>query len=137
MPYHKGVGVATIVPNSRLGIDFRVRGILLMLRPNAREDMNLPTGSPGNAEGLYLNDLARGEVVEIATAHHKYTLVKHADDHAGISGHPTFCPNPIDVEIEGSFGNGRPAKPKPGFIGCGMHLIFKHPVFNLVTTSEI
>jgi len=128
------VGMATIVPHPGLTLG---KEFLLMLQPNASRNTNLPTGNPGSAEGFYLNDLARGDVVEIATAHHKYRLVKRADAHVGISGHPTFCPHPIDVEIEGSFGSGRPAKPKPGFIGRGMHLIFKHPVFNLVTTSEI
>ena len=108
-----------------------------MLGPNESKDVNARRENPGGDEGIYLNDLASGAVVEIATAHHNYRLVKNADTHVRISGHPTFCPSPIEVEIEGSMANGRPAKPKPGFIGRGMHLIFKHPVFDLVTTSQI
>jgi hypothetical protein len=108
-----------------------------MLHPNASNEAKLPSENPGGAEGFYLNDLACGAVVEVATAHHKYRLVKGADAHVGISGHPTYCPHPIDVEIEGSFDRWPPARPKPGFIGCGMHLMFKHPVFDLVTTSTI
>ena len=108
-----------------------------MLHPNVSKDINLPVANPGSDEGFYLNDLVRGDVVELATTHHNYRLVKRADAHVRISGHPTFCPDPIEVEIEGSLGNGCPANPKPGFIGRGMHLIFKHPVFDLVTTSEI
>ena len=108
-----------------------------MLHPNASKDINLPAANSGSDEGSYLNDLACGDVVELATAHHNYRLVKRADTHVRISGHPTFCPDPIEVEIEGSLGNGRPAKPKPGFIGRGMHLTFKHPNFDLVTTSQI
>jgi hypothetical protein len=52
-------------------------------------------------------------------------------------GHPMFCPEPVDVQIEGSVG-GRPMQgPKLGFIGRGMYLIFKHPVYDSVTTSRI
>jgi hypothetical protein len=108
-----------------------------MLHPNVIKNINLPAANPGIDEGFYLNDLARGDVIELATAHHNYRLVKRADTHVHISGHPMFCPDPIEVEIEGSFGNGAPAKPKPGFIRRGMHLIIKHPVFDLVTTSQI
>jgi hypothetical protein len=99
--------------------------------------VNLPAANARSDEGFYLNDLARGDVVELATARHNYRLVKRAGTHVFISGHPTFCPDPIEVEIEGSLGNGCPGKPTPGFIGRGMHLIFKHPVFDLVTTSQI
>ena len=88
-------------------------------------------------EGIYLNDLAKGDVVELATANHHYRLVKREDAHFRISGHPELCPQPTDVEIEGSFANAWPSLPKPGFIGRGMHLMFKHPHFDLVTTSEI
>ncbi len=91
----------------------------------------------GREEGIYVNDLAQGEVLELDTLHHHYRLVKDGKDHFRISGHPQFCPDPIDVEVEGSFANKWPSVPKPGFIGRGMHLMFKHPNFDLVTTSEI
>ena len=93
-------------------------------------------GTP-SSEGIFINDLAPGEVVELATKHHHYRLVKEKDAHMRISGHPMFCPDPIDVEVEGSFAERWPSIPKPGFIGRGMHLMFKHPEFDLVTTSEI
>jgi len=58
-------------------------------------------------DGFYLNDLAAGAVVEVETQHHRYTLVKGPGAHVRISGHPTYCPEPVDVQIEGSVG-GRP-----------------------------
>ncbi len=64
-------------------------------------------------------------------------LIKRADAHVRISGHPTFCPEPVEVELEGSFGSVPPLNPHPGFIGRGMYLVFKHPVFGEVTTSRI
>jgi hypothetical protein len=100
---------------------------------------NLGREMSGNArgEGIYVTELAQGDVLELATAHHHYRLVKDHDAYFRISGHPMFCPQPTDVEIEGSFADRWPSIPKPGFIGRGMHLMFKHPDFDLVTTSEI
>ena len=107
-----------------------------MLHPNLNQNIDLRAEEAGTHEGFFLEDLARGAVVEIQTQHHHYRLIKRSDSHVRISGHPTFCPIPVEVVVEGSFGSG-PQIPHPGFIGRGMHLIFKHPVFNLVTTSEI
>ena len=108
-----------------------------MPHPNPNREIDLPPEQPGSEEGLYVNDLAAGTVVEIETQHRHYKLVKRADAHMDISGHPTFCPEPVDVEVEGSV-KGRPAfLHNPGFIGRGMYMVFKHPLFNLVTTSRI
>jgi hypothetical protein len=108
-----------------------------MLQPNPHHAGNFTIAQPGSEEGLYLNDLADGTVVEIDTQHSHYRLVKAADSHVSISGHPKFCPEPVEVEIEGSVGGGSSLMPSPGFIGRGMYLMFKHPQFNLVTTSRI
>jgi hypothetical protein len=88
-------------------------------------------------EGVYLNELAQGDELDFETAHHHYHLVKRNGAHVQLSGHPMYCPQPVDVEFEGSFANVWPSMPKPGFIGRGMHLMFKHPEFDLVATSEI
>lgn len=88
-----------------------------------------------NEDGLYLDDLQEGAVVELETEHHYYRIKKRDHAKASISGHPTLCPEPITVQIEGSTGRG--LLPKPGFIGRGMHLIFEHPVFHSVATSRI
>jgi hypothetical protein len=89
------------------------------------------------AEGIYLDDLAAGTVVELDTRHHHYRLVKEGDTHVRISGHPTFCPEPVEVEVEGSIDSASPVMCERGFIGKGMRMVMKHPVFDLITTSAI
>lgn len=117
-----------------------------MAHPNLNRTMNLPGKPVANVEagkplpsrdGCYLNDLADGAIVGIETQYHHYKLIKRAATHVLISGHPTFCPEPIEVEIEGSTVILSPLMPIPGFIGSGMYLIFKHPLFGTVTTSRI
>jgi hypothetical protein len=117
-----------------------------MPHPNLNRTMNLPrrlltsveAGKPlPSAEGCYLNDLADGAVVEIETQYHHYRLIKRAATRVRISGHPTFCPEPVEVEIEGSTVILSPLIPIPGFIGSGMYLILKHPLFGTITTSRI
>ena len=109
-----------------------------MPQPNLNQGHDLPAEHPVSNEGVYLDDLAAGTVVEIETQHHHYTLVKDADTHVRVSGHPSFCPEPVEMEIEGSIGSGSPLMPNPGFIGRGLYLAFKHPLFrHLITTSRI
>jgi hypothetical protein len=129
--------LATGVPNLDGGVKPIGRRFLFMLHPNPNQDIDFTTEQPGSDEGFYLDDLDRGAVVEIETQHHHYKLVKRADTHVRISGHPTFCPHPVEVEIEGSFKSGPPLEAHPGFIGRGMYMVFKHPLFNQVTTSRI
>ncbi len=107
------------------------------MTPESTEKTIDQTRAQENPEGIYVRDLATGEAVEIETQHHRYTLVKRDGSQVRISGHPEFCPEPVDVQIEGSVG-GRPMRnPKLGYIGRGMYLIFKHPLLDSVTTSRI
>jgi len=109
-----------------------------MPQPNLNQAIDLAAQRPGSDKGFYLNDLADGAVVDIETQHHHYRLVKRADTHVRIFGHPTLCPEPIEVEVEGSLAGGPPLVPNPGFIGRGMYLVFKHPLFEqVITTSKI
>ena len=108
-----------------------------MIQPNFTRGSDFSAQQARNQDGFYLNELSDGTALEIETQHHHYKLVKGADTHVRISGHPTFCPEPVDVELEGSFGERPPIKPRPGYIGRGMYLVFKHPQFNEITTSRI
>jgi hypothetical protein len=109
-----------------------------MPHTNVHQKIDFPAGqSRTGDEGIYLHDLADGAVVEIETQHHHCRLVKGTATRARISGHPTICPEPVEVEIEGSFGSRPRLMPNPGFIGRGMYLVFKHPRFNQATTSRI
>jgi len=102
-------------------------------------DMNATHGleHPGNKRGVSLEDLPEGAVVEIETQHHNYTLVKHSGTNVRISGHPTICPEPVEMEIEGTIGSGSLSVPNPDFIAPGMYLVLRHPVFNRIVTSRI
>jgi hypothetical protein len=87
--------------------------------------------------GVYVEDLAEGTVLELVTKRHNYTLLKHAGSQVMMLGHPMFCPEPVVVEIVGSFTEWPETALQHGFIGCGMALVFKHPVYDQVTTSLI
>src|ERR1039458_4222278 len=107
-----------------------------MVFPKLFSEADTPTSQPGNEEGIYLKDLSAGAVVDIETQHRHYRLVKRDNFHGGILGHPKFCPEPVDVEIEGSIAAGSSLLPNPGFIGRGMYLAFRHPRFDqMITTS--
>lgn len=107
--------------------------------PNPSDEVDPVTSpqesQPGSGDGVYLDDLAEGAVLELETKHHRYKIVKSSHAQASISGHPKFCPEPVTVEIDGSGGAG--CVLKPGYIGRGMHLIFEHPEYRTVTTSRI
>jgi hypothetical protein len=86
--------------------------------------------------GVFLHDLAPYTVLHIETAHRCYTAVILAGNSVLISGHPTYCPEPVEVRICGSTWGG--SMLKPSFIGRGMHLEFQHPDFRSpITTSRI
>jgi len=106
-----------------------------MPHPVWSDEIDHEAGQPGNEDGVYLDDLADGAGLEVKTKHHRYKIVKSARTQARISGHPRYCPEPVTVEIEGSADRGPTLK--PGFIGRGMHLVFEHPTYHMVTTSRI
>ena len=85
--------------------------------------------------GLYLNELAPREVVEIRTRNRTYRVENCGEGSALISGHPRFCPNPVEVRIHGSTWGG--SMLKVGFIGQGMCLEYSDPESRTITTSTI
>jgi hypothetical protein len=123
-----------------LGIELFERRVLSMIRAGFKEWIGLPAEQREIEvdEGFYVNDLASGATVDIATQHHHYKLVKDHDRHVHLSGHPRFCPEPVDVVIEGSIERGPSLIPNPGYVGLGMRLVFKHPRYDtIITTSPI
>jgi len=85
--------------------------------------------------GVHLQEMAPGTVLEIETQNRAYTLEYQGEGQALISGHPIFCPKPVLVTIQGSTWGG--SMIKTGFIGRGMHLEFRHPEYEPITTSMI
>lgn len=85
--------------------------------------------------GVYLADLPPGATLEVETANHRYNLVHSGNGKALISGHPEYCPEPVEVTILGSNWGGSAVK--SCFIGRGMRLEFAHPRYEMVMTSRI
>ena len=85
--------------------------------------------------GVYLRDLRPGDALEIETQDWVCKLVYCGDNEALVSGHPKFCPEPIQVHICGSTWGG--SMLKQYFVGRGMHLEFLHPRFQRILTAPI
>ena len=86
--------------------------------------------------GVDLEELPVGARLEVQTENRSYQIVNHGHGRALISGHPTFCPEAVEVSIHGSTWGGRMIKSR--FIGRGMHLEFGHPEQRgVITTSRI
>jgi hypothetical protein len=64
-----------------------------------------------------------------------YTIVNRSGGEALISGHPSYCSEPVPVRIAGSTWGGSMLKLR--FIGRGMHVEFYHPTYHTITTSRI
>ncbi len=91
---------------------------------------------PEPAEGGFrLDNLAEGTVLEVETRHHVYHVKALVDGKALISGHPEYCPEPVQVDVMGStWGDDSLRAP---LIGKGARLEFWHPVRGMVRTSAI
>jgi len=86
--------------------------------------------------GVYLKDLPEESTLEVVTQNRWYTLVVRRDGLALISGHPEFCPEPVEVRISGSNWGG--SMLKAAYLGRGMHLEYRHPSFRgPIVTSAI
>jgi len=86
--------------------------------------------------GVFLEGLPPDTVLQIRTQHHFYTALLLGEGAALISGHPEFCPEPVQVTIAGSTWGG--SMLKMHFIGRGMHLEFHHPAYSTpIITSAI
>ncbi|MEO7648904.1 MAG: hypothetical protein ABIZ80_00415 [Bryobacteraceae bacterium] len=85
--------------------------------------------------GVCLEKLPKDAVLEVKTQNRSYTIENLGGGEAMISGHPKYCPEPVQVRISGSTWGGSMLKTL--FIGRGMHLEFRHPEYRVITTSRI
>ena len=86
--------------------------------------------------GVFLQDLPPSTVLEIETMHHVYRAVLLGGSDALLSGHPEFCPRPVQVAIAGSTWGGSMLKMQ--YVGRGMQLEFRHPEYDTpIVTSPI
>jgi hypothetical protein len=103
--------------------------------PNFSDEINRNIIQSEIEGGVHLRDLPPGTVLQVQTRNRMYTIVSESDGYAWISGHPTYCPDPVLVNIHGSTWGGSMIKER--FIGRGLHLEFGHPDFCVITTSRI
>jgi len=106
-----------------------------MPHPNFSDEVNRNIAQSEIEGGVCLDDLPEGAVLEVETQHHWYTIVIRGGSRDLISGHPKYCPDPVPVRIAGSTWGGSMLKLR--FIGRGMCLEFRHPVFRTILTSRI
>jgi hypothetical protein len=86
--------------------------------------------------GVFLEGLPPDTMLQIRTQHHFYTVLLLGEGSVLISGHPQYCPQPVQVTIAGSTWGG--SMLKMHFIGRGMHLEFHHPAYiTAIITSPI
>jgi len=103
--------------------------------PHLSDDINDRIVQSEIEGGVHLRDVAPGTVLEVRTQNRAYKIHYQGDNQALISGHPVFCPEPVLVSIHGSTWGG--SMLKEHYIGRGMHLEFRHPVYEPITTSVI
>lgn len=108
---------------------------LFVPHPNLSDEVNRNIVQSEIEGGVYLDDLSEGVVLRVETQHHWYTIVIRSRGQDLISGHPHYCPDPVPVRIEGCTWGGSMLKLR--FIGQGMHLEFRHPVYRTILTSRI
>ena len=104
--------------------------------PNLADEVNRGIIQSEIEGGVFLNDLPPDTVLEIQTMNHRYTAVLLGGNDALLSGHPEFCPEPVQVAISGSTWGGSMLKLQ--YVGRGMHLEFRHPSYATpIITSAI
>ena len=95
--------------------------------PNLADEVNRSIIESEIEGGVYLGDLPPSTVLRIQTMNHCYTAVLLGGSEALLSGHPEFCPQPVQVAIAGSTWGGSMLKLQ--YVGRGMHLEFRPPQY--------
>jgi len=109
---------------------------LFVPHPNLSDEVNHKIVQSEIEGGVFLKDLPPSTVLQIQTQHHCYTAVLLDDGSVMISGHPEYCPQPVQVAISGSTWGGCMLKRR--YVGRGMRLEFSHPRYQTpIVTSSI
>lgn len=87
------------------------------------------------AEGVCVSKLAKGSVIDLATKTRHYLIECLGGDRVRVSGHPQWCPVPVEAKFEGSIGG---SGIELGFVTPGMRAVFRRlDDRRSVTTSEV
>ena len=86
-------------------------------------------------EGVYLTSLDTGSAIELETKSRHYLIEYLEGNRVRISGHPQYCPRPVDARRRGSLN--REGLLDHGLIECGMRLVFVVEDRLPVATSKV
>lgn len=88
-----------------------------------------------DAAGINLEELPVGASVVVATGHHSYRMENLGDGNILISGHPKYCPQPVEAKLHGSIGADGYLKWR--YIGTGLQMMFEPAGHEAVRTSPV
>ena len=92
--------------------------------------------STESIDGVYLNSLDPGEILDIETKSRHYKIEYVGGDEVLISGHPSLCPSPVSAQLRGSLESS--GEVKRGYVGRGLRLAFRRLGDDLpVVTSAV
>jgi len=86
-------------------------------------------------EGIDIQNLSPGSLIDVETKSRHYQIECLGGNTMRISGHPQYCPNPVDAELAGSMD--REGFYETGCIIPGKHLVFMLDHDRPVTTSRV
>ena len=92
-------------------------------------------GEAEGDEGVFLEDTLDGTAVEVETGNHSYRIERAGERTAFISGHPEYCPEPVQVQLHGS--RWLESEIKKCYLAPGMRLQFMTEAGVSVLTSPI
>jgi hypothetical protein len=88
-----------------------------------------------SAETLDYNRLEPGAVVDVETKSRHYRIECLGGNSVRISGHPQYCPSPVNAHLEGSLN--QDGMLDAGLIECGHRLLFVVEDRIPITTSKV
>ena len=84
---------------------------------------------------VYLDELRAGTRIIVQTAHRQYLLETRGGCKVLLSGHPKYCPEPLEVTVQGAI-CGTPRR-VTALIRPGLCLLFLHPSGRIIRTSRV
>lgn len=88
-----------------------------------------------SAEFVDCQNLAPGALVDVETRNRHYRIEYLGGSAIRISGHPEYCPTPVEGRLQGS--SDKAGVLEPGLIGRGRYLKFLVDERRPVTTSRV
>ncbi len=92
-------------------------------------------GEAAGQAGVFLEETPPGSSVEVSTANHGYLIERSGERTAFISGHPEYCPEPVQVTLRGT--RWLDSEIKKCYLAPGMRLQFVTQTGVSVLTSPI